>query len=299
MSTALKPTTAKRTAKVLTDFFNKAPGAAEKKLKVDVMEDAKPVKESATTTVEPSEDAENTPQTSGELASPFLADLLQDAEWREALKTEFEAPYWKKIEDFLLKEYQKGKEIFPPRHEIFTAFNTTPLCKIKVVLIGQDPYHNVGQAHGLCFSVKKGIKAPPSLVNMYKELVTDIPGFVPPSHGYLMGWAEQGVFMLNAGLTVEAHKANSHADIGWHKFTEKVIQTISRRVDKCVFLLLGNFAQKRAALVDAKKHVIIKEAHPSPLSVRHFKGCRPFSRTNEALVKFGLEPIDWSRLPLP
>ncbi|VDL75586.1 unnamed protein product [Nippostrongylus brasiliensis] len=212
-----------------------------------------------------------------------LYSLLRDSKWRSALKEEFHKKYMDNIESFLRSQYAKNVPIFPPRNEIFSAFNLTPIDKIRVVIIGQDPYHGIGQAHGLCFSVKKGVPPPPSLKNIYKELYTDIPGFVIPNHGFLEKWALQGVFMLNATLTVESGKANSHEKIGWQTFTDKVISIISSRCTGVVFLLWGGFAQKKECLVDKRKHAVIKTAHPSPLSARKWFGCKCFSRTNDEL----------------
>ncbi|EPY33710.1 uracil-DNA glycosylase [Strigomonas culicis] len=181
---------------------------------------------------------------------------------------------------------------------IFTALNRTPLEAVKVVLLGQDPYHDVGQAHGLCFSVQPGVPPPPSLRNMYKELAQDIPGFAAPPHGYLQSWADQGVLMLNATLTVNAHEANSHSKCGWQDFTDAVIQHLSRTHKKrVVFLLWGNFAKKKAMLVDRSRHVVIESAHPSPLSARHWFGCRCFSKCNEALQALRHAPINWHLPP--
>uniref|UniRef100_A0A0N5AJY6 Uracil-DNA glycosylase n=1 Tax=Syphacia muris TaxID=451379 RepID=A0A0N5AJY6_9BILA len=225
-----------------------------------------------------------------------LLSLLVDRSWRRALAVELRKDYMHNIVIFLEKEKAKGSTIFPPRELIFNAFNLTPLNQIRVVLIGQDPYHGVGQAHGLCFSVNKGVRPPPSLLNMYKELKNDIPSFKIPNHGCLVSWAQQGVFMLNATLTVEAHKANSHSNIGWQKFTDEVIRIISRETKGVVFLLWGGFAHKKEVLVDRKKHAVIKTAHPSPLSAKLFLGCRCFSRTNEALSRMGRPPIDWKAL---
>uniref|UniRef100_A0A1I7VSV9 Uracil-DNA glycosylase n=1 Tax=Loa loa TaxID=7209 RepID=A0A1I7VSV9_LOALO len=194
----------------------------------------------------------------------YLKNLVEDIGWRRVLLVEFRKEYMDKIVKFLQMEKEKGVKIFPPQHQIFNAFNLTPLKQIRVVLIGQDPYHGENQAHGLCFSVCKGVRLPPSLINIYKELKMDIPNFKVPDHGCLESWAHQGVFMLNATLTVEAHRPNSHNHIGWQKFT------------------------------DEKKHIVIKTAHPSPLSARMFFGCKCFSRTNEALVKLGQPAIDWS-----
>uniref|UniRef100_F1KYC9 Uracil-DNA glycosylase n=1 Tax=Ascaris suum TaxID=6253 RepID=F1KYC9_ASCSU len=225
-----------------------------------------------------------------------LKSLIMDAGWRRALDFELRKEYMHKIVRFLESQREKGIKVFPPRELIFNAFNLTPLSQIRVVIIGQDPYHDDNQAHGLCFSVSKGIRPPPSLINIYKELKTDIPHFTAPNHGCLESWARQGVFMLNATLTVEAHKANSHSGIGWQTFTDEVIRIISRERKGVVFLLWGGFAQKKAALVDHKKHIVIKAAHPSPLSARLFLGCHCFSKTNDALVKLGKPAIDWGSL---
>ncbi|VDN50475.1 unnamed protein product, partial [Dracunculus medinensis] len=189
--------------------------------------------------------------------------------------------------------FRRSILIFPPSDLIFNAFNLTPLSDVRVVIIGQDPYHNDKQAHGLCFSVSKGVMPPPSLLNIFKELRADIPKFKMPNHGCLESWARQGVFLLNATLTVEAHKANSHSHIGWQKFTDEVIQIISRNCKGVVFLLWGGFAHKKEKLIDDKKHIIIKNAHPSPLSAHKFLGCRCFSKANKSLIKLGKLPIDW------
>ncbi|MFH4976141.1 hypothetical protein AB6A40_002850 [Gnathostoma spinigerum] len=228
--------------------------------------------------------------------SMYLKSLLTDPGWRRALDIEFRKTYMGNIVQFLETEERKGKKIFPPRDLIFNAFNLTPLARVKVVLIGQDPYHNDNQAHGLCFSVTKGVRPPPSLINIFKELKQDIPHFIVPNHGCLASWALQGVFMLNATLSVEAHKANSHSNIGWQKFTDEVIRIVSRESRGAVFLLWGAFAANKTSLIDQKKHIIIKTGHPSPLSVRFFLGSRCFSKTNAALVKLGHQPIDWGAL---
>ncbi|CUG88446.1 uracil-DNA glycosylase, putative [Bodo saltans] len=225
-----------------------------------------------------------------------LADGILDPEWKSFLAPLLASPAFENIESFLEKEYSEGKEVFPEKSNIFSAFNFTPLKDVKVVLIGQDPYHDNDQAHGLCFSVLPGVKVPPSLVNMYKELVTDIPGFVTPSHGYLESWARQGILMLNATLTVEAHKANSHAACGWQAFTDGVIKKLGTEKSDIVFLLWGGFAQKKAKLIDATKHKIVECAHPSPLSATKWWGCKTFSKCNDALIALGKPPVDW-KLP--
>jgi uracil-DNA glycosylase len=213
--------------------------------------------------------------------------------WNEVLNLEFEKPYFKDIKKFILDEKAKGKIIFPKSTEIFNAFNLTPFSQVKVVVIGQDPYHGKGQAHGLSFSVPQGIKPPPSLGNIYKELVTDV-GFSIPTHGNLENWAKQGVLMLNAILTVNAHEAGSHRKAGWEYFTNAVIQKISEEKKNVVFLLWGRFAQEKEVLIDSNKHLILKAAHPSPFSAHNgFLGCRHFSKTNDYLTSKGLEPINW------
>ncbi|XP_064613865.1 uracil-DNA glycosylase-like [Liolophura sinensis] len=223
-----------------------------------------------------------------------LSDLIHEPSWNEALNEELQAPYFKELEKKLAADYEAGKKIFPPQKLIFNAFNTTPLDKVKVVILGQDPYHDDEQAHGLSFSVPRGVRVPPSLKNIYKELATDVPGFKDPSHGCLLEWAERGVMLLNATLTVEAHQPNSHAKYGWQKFTDKVIKVISDSCDGVVFILWGGFAQKKDKLINGNKHTIIKAAHPSPLSVTKFLGCKCFSKANAELAKRGKSPVDWT-----
>lgn len=213
--------------------------------------------------------------------------------WAKVLQPEFEKPYFEGIVKFLKEEKAAGKVIYPPGPEIFNAFTLTPFEHVKAVLIGQDPYHGPGQAHGLCFSVRKGVTVPPSLVNMYKELKADLD-INPPNHGFLEQWAEQGLLMLNASLTVEAGKPMSHSKIGWEQFTDAVIRTISEKKEGVVFLLWGKFAQQKEALIDTSKHFVLKAAHPSPFSATAgFFGSRPFSQTNKLLKQQGKEPINW------
>lgn len=214
--------------------------------------------------------------------------------WKEVLKNEFTQPYFPQIVTFLRTEKEAGKVIYPPGSLIFNAFNTTHFDNVKVVLLGQDPYHGPGQAHGLCFSVQDGITPPPSLVNIYKELNTDV-GVPIPKSGNLIKWAQQGVLMLNASLTVRANEPMSHSKIGWATFTDAVIRAVSEKKEHVVFLLWGKFAQEKASMVDASKHLVLRAAHPSPYSASNgFFGCHHFSKTNEYLVKNGIEPIDWS-----
>lgn len=221
-------------------------------------------------------------------------DVKIDDTWKKALKSEFNKPYFLEIVNFLRTEKMQKKTIFPPGSLIFNAFNTTPIDKVKVVIIGQDPYHGAGQAHGLCFSVQNGINPPPSLMNIFKELQEDI-GINIPNHGNLTHWAEQGVLLLNASLTVRANEPMSHAKIGWAQFTDAAIKKVSDEKKNVVFLLWGKFAQEKQSLIDETKHFVLKAAHPSPLSAYNgFLGCRHFSKTNEFLTRNGIDPIDWS-----
>lgn len=213
-------------------------------------------------------------------------------DWLEALSGEFKKAYYKDLFEKVKSEYNT-RQIFPPADDIFNAFHLTPLSQVKVVILGQDPYHNVGQAHGLCFSVQKGVDIPPSLVNIYKELHDDL-GCEIPSHGCLTKWANQGVLMLNTVLTVRAHEANSHRGIGWEEFTDAAIAALNSQDRPIVFILWGSPAQKKARMLNNPKHLILKAPHPSPLSAyRGFFGSKPFSQTNEFLKDHGIEPIDW------
>jgi len=213
--------------------------------------------------------------------------------WKTQLEQEFEQSYFVKIVDFLKEEKRKGTIIYPNTADIFTAFKLTPFTQVKVVILGQDPYHNPYQAHGLSFSVQKGIAAPPSLINIFKEINADL-GIDIPNTGNLSHWAQQGVLLLNASLTVEANKPMSHSKIGWHIFTDAVIKKISEQKEHVVFLLWGKFAQSKAPLIDEHKHFILKAAHPSPLSAYNgFWGCKHFSKTNDYLQSKNKKPIDW------
>ena len=219
--------------------------------------------------------------------------------WKRTLGEEFRKPYFQAIRKFLLEEQTRGNRIYPPGKLIFNAFDQTPLDKLKVVILGQDPYHGVGQAHGLCFSVPHGIRPPPSLVNIFKEIAEDLDVPVPGS-GNLLPWALQGVLLLNAVLTVQASKPASHQHIGWQTFTDKIIEIISLKLEGIVFLLWGNYALQKSALIDAGKHLVLKAPHPSPYSAgKGFFGCRHFSKTNEFLAGRGLEPIDWGTTGQP
>jgi uracil-DNA glycosylase len=222
-----------------------------------------------------------------------LANVQIEAGWKHALAAEFQQPYFAAIKSFLLAEKEAGKTIYPPGPLIFNAFNKTPFDALKVVVLGQDPYHNPGEAMGLSFSVPKGVKTPPSLLNIYKEIQRSL-GIPPPPHGDLTPWTEQGVLMLNAMLTVEARKPASHQKIGWQTFTDAVIRCVSQQKEAVVFLLWGNFARSKKALIDESRHFILESAHPSPLAGNAFQGCGHFVRTNEILTQLGKTPIDWA-----
>ena len=214
-------------------------------------------------------------------------------EWDDLLKGEFDKAYYKNLRTFLAKEY-RTKRVFPDMYDIFNALRYTSYSSVKAVIIGQDPYHGEGQAHGLCFSVKKGIEPPPSLKNIYKELSEDV-GFVVPNHGELVAWAKQGVLLLNAVLTVRSGEANSHKGMGWETFTDRIIELLNMREEPMVFLLWGANARRKRELITNPKHYILEAAHPSPLSAYNgFFGCRHFSKTNEILKNIGNEPIDWT-----
>ncbi|OOQ59709.1 uracil-DNA glycosylase [Mucilaginibacter pedocola] len=217
-----------------------------------------------------------------------------EASWMREIGDELNKPYMAQLKAFLMQEKAAGHKIYPKSAEIFNAFNKTPYDKVKVVILGQDPYHGEHQAHGLSFSVQRGIAIPRSLNNIYKELKTDIPGFTIPTHGNLEKWAEQGVLLLNTSLTVRANEAASHSKKGWEHFTDAVIKKLSQDAKGIVFILWGAHAQSKIALIDTAKHHIIKSVHPSPLSVeRGFWGSKPFSKANEFLKQEGKEEIDW------
>ncbi|WP_310428192.1 uracil-DNA glycosylase [Chamaesiphon sp. VAR_48_metabat_135_sub] len=212
--------------------------------------------------------------------------------WQKVLAEEFEKPYFQKLQDFLIEERQT-QTIFPAAADVFSAFELTPYENVNVLVLGQDPYHDDNQAHGLCFSVKPGIKTPPSLVNIYKELQADTELKIP-NHGYLVSWAEQGILMLNAVLTVTAHTPNSHKDKGWETFTDAVISKVNQKTDPVIFVLWGAYAQKKLKLIDTTRHTVIQSAHPSPLSARNgFFGSKPFSAINTALDSAGKPAINW------
>ena len=221
-----------------------------------------------------------------------ISPKIEDS-WKNQLIEEFNKPYFTELKKFLVEE-KKDKIIYPPGSQIFNAFNFTPFDAIKVVILGQDPYHGKGQAHGLCFSVPQGITQPPSLKNIFKEIHADL-GLDIPVHGNLESWARQGVLLLNATLTVRAGQAGSHQGKGWEEFTHSVIRKVSEKKEGVVFLLWGRFAQDKEALINTQKHLVLKAAHPSPFSAYNgFFGCKHFSKTNEHLQKIGKEPVDWS-----
>ncbi|HYU95900.1 MAG TPA: uracil-DNA glycosylase [Sphingomicrobium sp.] len=218
--------------------------------------------------------------------------------WRERLRGEFEQPYMGELKRFLVAERERGRRIFPRGSEWFRALDLTPLERVRVVILGQDPYHGEGQAHGLCFSVEPGVPPPPSLINIFKELDSDL-GIEPARHGLLDHWARQGVLLLNSVLTVEMGRAASHRDRGWERFTDAVVAEVNAKPEPVVFLLWGSYAQKKAAFVDEARHLVLKAPHPSPLSAHSgFFGCRHFSKANAFLASRGLAPIDWA-LPEP
>lgn len=219
-------------------------------------------------------------------------DVRIEAGWKDLLKEEFELPYFSDLIAFVKSEYATHT-IYPPGKYIFNAFDRCPLDRVKVVILGQDPYHEPGQAHGLCFSVNNGVALPPSLINIYKEIETDL-GVTPPMSGDLTRWADQGVLLLNATLTVRAHQAGSHQNRGWEMFTNAVIRRLVERKEHLVFMLWGSYAQRKGAFIDSSKHLVLSSPHPSPLSAyRGFFGNRHFSKANDYLLKNGLEPIKW------
>jgi len=222
-------------------------------------------------------------------------DVKINLQWKEVLNEEFDKDYFRSLSNFLHKEKADKKIIYPKGSEIFNAFELTPFNEVKAVILGQDPYHGPGQAHGLSFSVPHGIKTPPSLINIYKEISTDLnsPDFPGNRDGNLTGWAKQGVFLLNASLTVQAGLAASHSKIGWEIFTDAVIRQLSDRREHIVFMLWGNFARAKKELIDTSRHLVLEAAHPSPLARGAFFGCRHFSKCNDYLRSHGIEPINW------
>jgi len=213
-------------------------------------------------------------------------------DWNPVLRAELAKPYWDPLQKFVAEE-RAQHTVYPPPAEVFSALYLTPFADVKVLILGQDPYHGPRQAHGLCFSVRPGVERPPSLVNIFKELQDDL-GLRPPNHGCLEGWAQQGVLLLNAVLTVRANNANSHQGKGWEQFTDEIIRTVNDKAETVVFILWGAYARKKRALIDTARHVVIESAHPSPLSAHNgFFGSHPFSRANAALIEAGRDPIDW------
>jgi uracil-DNA glycosylase len=231
----------------------------------------------------------------GESEFENLEIFLTVESWTTALGEEFKKPYFLSLKEQLVQEDIRKEKVYPPIKEIFNAYNSCPVDKVRVVILGQDPYHGPGQAHGLSFSVKKGVTTPPSLKNIYKELEDDIPKFKTPAHGFLQSWANQGVFLLNATLSVVQGKPNSHEGFGWSKFTDKTISYLGHRSDPVVFILWGKFAQKKQSLINEKVHKVIYAPHPSPFSARTgFFGSKCFSKCNSFLVEWGKDPIDWN-----
>ena len=223
-----------------------------------------------------------------------MTDIQLHQSWKTPLLPEFQSDYMAALKSFLMAEKAAGKTIYPRGTEWFRAFDLTPLDKVRVVILGQDPYHGPDQAHGLCFSVRPGVRSPPSLINIYKELESDL-GLPRPRHGFLEHWAKQGVLLLNSVLTVEMAKAGSHSEKGWERFTDAVIRLVNDKREPVVFMLWGNYAQKKAAFVDQTCHLVLKAAHPSPLSAHNgFLGCKHFSQCNAFLEAHGQQPIDWS-----
>lgn len=215
--------------------------------------------------------------------------------WQQLIGDQFDEPYMRELSEFLRAEKRAGKRIYPPGNEMFAALNATPVEAVKVVVIGQDPYHGAGQAHGLCFSVRPGVQVPPSLLNIYSEISADTGGDLDRTSGSLVGWARQGVLLLNAVLSVEHGQAASHQGRGWERFTDVIVERLNREREGLVFLLWGSYAQKKGAVLDTQRHCVLRAPHPSPLSAhRGFLGCRHFSLANEYLIAHGVAPIDWS-----
>lgn len=227
-----------------------------------------------------------------------MDQIRLEESWRIRLADEFAKPYMTQLKSFLKAEYAAGKVIFPKGSEYFAALDLTPFERVKVVILGQDPYHGPGQAHGLCFSVKPGVEAPPSLVNIYKELKDDL-GLAPPDHGFLEAWAQQGVMLLNAVLTVERGRAASHSGKGWELFTDRVVQVLNAGRQNLAFVLWGSYAQRKGAIIDRKRHLVVASPHPSPLSAaKGFFGSKPFSKINRYLEATGQTPIEWALPPV-
>lgn len=294
-----KPLTVKRPLSCINDNEREIPNVKKPELDCNHEKEDPTSKEKSTETNRKSRFFNNHVQAKIKLVSKRYPALHVNigASWFEALSPEFGKPYFGKLSQFLVAE-RASHMVYPPEDQVWTWTRTCPISQVKVVILGQDPYHNPRQAHGLCFSVPSGVPPPPSLLNMYKELSRDIPGFEAPHHGNLFGWARQGVLLLNACLTVRAHSANSHKDQGWEQLTDAVVKYISDNSRGVVFLLWGSYAQKKAAAVNKKRHHLLMSTHPSPLSAhRGFLGCGHFSRCNELLIGHGKKPIDWGDLP--
>jgi uracil-DNA glycosylase len=226
-------------------------------------------------------------------SDPELSEIGLEASWRKRLQVDFDAEYMLELRDFLREQKLLGKTVYPSKDEIFAALNATPFDAVKIVILGQDPYHGPGQAHGLCFSVRQNVPIPPSLRNIYKELAADIK-FLPPKHGCLNEWAQQGVLLLNSVLTVEGSLAASHKDKGWEKFTDSIVSHLNDKAENIVFILWGNYAQKKGAMIDRARHLVLESPHPSPLSAsRGFYGNHHFSKSNEYLRAHDVAAIDW------
>lgn len=298
---ASKMSTKRKNEKNISDFFSPKPTKKTKAATEEKPEETSEQKEKAKKVEKNAEQAEKKEEISEEKKgddsklSP-IAKSLTEPGWQKLLLPEMQKPYFKKIEMFVEAARKKGP-VWPKTEDTFTAFNETPLKDVKVVVIGQDPYFNANQGHGLCFSVNKGIKTPPSLNRMYKELESCYPGYKKPNHGYLLEWAQRGVLLLNATLTVNQGAANSHAKCGWQDFTDAVIKLINKHCDGLVILLWGGFAKKKGKIVDRKKHHVLECAHPSPLSGNKWFGNKTFLEANNILKKLGKDPIDWSISP--
>tara|TARA_B110000238_G_scaffold75383_1_gene83080 strand:- start:2584 stop:3285 length:702 start_codon:yes stop_codon:yes gene_type:complete len=226
-------------------------------------------------------------------SDPELSEIGLEASWRKRLQVDFDAEYMLELRDFLREQKLLGKTVYPSKDEIFAALNATPFDAVKIVILGQDPYHGPGQAHGLCFSVRQNVPVPPSLRNIYKELAADIK-FLPPKHGCLNEWAQQGVLLLNSVLTVEGNLAASHKNKGWEKFTDSIVSHLNDKAENIVFILWGNYAQKKGAMIDRARHLVLESPHPSPLSAsRGFYGNHHFSKSNEYLRAHDVAAIDW------
>ena len=226
-------------------------------------------------------------------SDPELSEIGLEASWRKRLQVDFDAEYMLELRDFLREQKLLGKTVYPSKDEIFAALNATPFDAVKIVILGQDPYHGPGQAHGLCFSVRQNVPVPPSLRNIYKELAADIK-FLPPKHGCLNEWAQQGVLLLNSVLTVEGNLAGSHKNKGWEKFTDSIVSHLNDKAENIVFILWGNYAQKKGAMIDRARHLVLESPHPSPLSAsRGFYGNHHFSKSNEYLRAHDVAAIDW------